>query len=451
MTKTEIEDYIDAVIKHSLSMVEYSNYFLVQIKGFAEDTQDKCNKILLKHVRSVTKKQKNECETEIEEVLSEFQNQVEEFIAKQLQGISEIEIDYLQNVVGKSLGVNFVVPATAVGILSLVPITSIGNAKDFGAYTSDKLGKIYNSVLNQSQIFEEDYEDVLSEYESQFNAFERGLNAEAGTLGYSLGEEFERIVFTKTDNPKVKYMWSAILDTTTCLACGMLDHKIYDKIEDVPMYPLHFSCRCTLVCGNEEIFEQYPESYQKWFERQPEKTKYDILKRTRYSLYKQGMKITQFVNNNTVTPLKALKPYPSMAKTLFPKEKWNKVDNNVYVAESRTPVNKNQKEVFDKEINMAKIASKYGHTSYLLPEKGDGKHPDTLFDNVLTDFKKVSGNIKTIGKRFAEGMKQADQVFMQIDSKYTIQEIKNKLQGEVIANKLKAGKVFIYLDGNFYE
>jgi len=321
MTSEEINDYIDDIIHHALSLVEYGNYFSSAIKGFADGTREECSRILLEAKRSVTVRQRKELDNQIHEILAEFQNKVDEFIAEQLKEIAEKEEEYLKNNVGKKLGVNFTIPATVVGILSLVPIVSMGSAKEFGKNTANKLGKIYNSMINQSQIFGEDYKDIFQEYESQFNTFDRGLNTEADTLGYSLSNEFDRIVFTKTDSPKLKYMWSAILDTTTCLACGMLDHKVFENIQDVPMYPLHFMCRCMLVTGTDEIFSEYPESYQKWFEEQPEKDKYDILGKTRYGLYKQGMEIKQFVNNNKVTPLKLLKTYNPIVNTLYPNEK----------------------------------------------------------------------------------------------------------------------------------
>ena len=153
MTSEEINDYIDDIIHHALSLVEYGNYFSSAIKGFADETREECSRILLEAKRSVTVRQKKELDNQIQEILSNFQNKVDEFVTEQLEEISKKEEEYLTNEVGNRLGVKFVVPATAVGILSLVPIASMGNAKDFGKNTADKLGKIYNSMLNQSQIF----------------------------------------------------------------------------------------------------------------------------------------------------------------------------------------------------------------------------------------------------------------------------------------------------------
>lgn len=306
MTKEEIEDYIQAVIEHAIQNVEYSNYFLSKIKTFAEKAEEECNKILLDSKRSVTKKQKNETEADIAEVLADFKIKVDDYVSAEMKKIAEREEVFLNEVVADALGVSFVVPATALSILAMVPIVSMGNAADFGQSVSDRMGKMYNSMMNQSYTFGEDYEDVLPEYENQFNTFRRGLNTEAETLGYSLSEEFDRIVFTKTKEPDLKYMWSAILDTTTCLVCGTLDHTIYEKISDVPMYPAHFACRCTLIPGNDEIFGQFPKSYEEWFEGQSDKTKLNILKETRYNLYKNGMRIRQFVNNGRMVPLKDL-------------------------------------------------------------------------------------------------------------------------------------------------
>lgn len=307
MTKDEIEDYIDAVIKHSLSMVEYSNFFLTEIKGLAEDALDECNKKLLEYKNGFTKRKKKEVEADIQEILADLEARVEDFVSEQLIEIAENEEKYLHDVVEKALGVKLVIPAIAVGILSLVPIASAGSAEDFGANITDRLGRIYDSVINCGYTFAEDYEDILDDYEGQFGAFERGLDADSETLGYSLSDMYDRIVYTKNDKKIKGYIWSSMLDTSTCLACGSLDGTKYENISDVLMYPAHDRCRCKLIPYNEEIEDMIPESYSKWFEKQSDKDKYKILGKKRFELYEQGMKIKQFVNNGKITPLKDLK------------------------------------------------------------------------------------------------------------------------------------------------
>ena len=307
MTKKEIKDYIQAIIKHGITLSEYGNFFVSTIKDYAKEAEKKCNDLLLEAERSVTKKQKNELEKKIKSVLSDFEKKVKLFIEEQLEEIDEAEDKFLEEVVEKALGINLIVPATILGILALVPIASAGTPENFGKSLSDKLGNVYNSILNRVYVFGDEYEDVLGDFESQFNTFHRGLDADAETMGYSLADEYDRIVFTKNDKKIKGYIWSAILDTSTCIACGSLDGTKYENISDVPFYPVHDHCRCRLIPYNEDIEDLIPENYQEWFESQNKETKRQILGKTRSELYEQGMKIKNFVNNNKITPLKDLK------------------------------------------------------------------------------------------------------------------------------------------------
>lgn len=307
MTNEEIEDYINAVVEHALSKVEYSNYFLSEIKGYADAAQEACNEILFSHKRNPTKRQKSEVDDEIAEVLAGLKNDIDDFIAGELQKVVENETEYLNNVIEKIVGVSLAIPAASVAMLSMIPMATAGTPGKFGEYISDKLGKIYNSMTNQSYVFSEDYEDLIDEYDSQFSAFNRGLDAEAETIGYSLANEFDRIVYTKNDKKIPGYIWISMLDTNTCLECASLSGTRYENIEDVPYFPRHDRDRCTIAVVTDEIAENIPESYSEWFEKQDDKEKYKILGKTRFQLYEQGMKFKQFVNNGKKTPLKDLK------------------------------------------------------------------------------------------------------------------------------------------------
>ena len=192
-------------------------------------------------------------------------------------------------------------------MLSIIPMAAAGTPEAFGEHVSSKLGKIYNSITDRGYVFGEDYEDFIDEYNGQFNAFSRGLDADAETIGYSMANEFDRIVYTKNDKKLPGYVWISMLDTNTCLECASLSGTRYEKIEDVPYFPRHERDRCTISVVTDEIADNIPESYSEWFEKQNDKDKYKILGKTRFQLYEQGIKIKQFVNNGKKTPLKDLK------------------------------------------------------------------------------------------------------------------------------------------------
>ena len=69
-----------------------------------------------------------------------------------------------------------------------------------------------------------------------------------------------------------------------------------------------------------------------------------------------------------------------VAIEMFPSETWTEEYKNVFVASSRVPKNSEQQKVFEKELEMAKIASDNNHTVYLLPEISTAKNPDAVME-----------------------------------------------------------------------
>lgn len=135
------------------------------------------------------------------------------------------------------------------------------------------------------------------------------------------------------------------------------------------------------------------------------------------------------------------------AEELFPDEIWTEVYKNVFVAQSRKPCNSEQKKVFEKEFEMAKIASDNNHVVYLLPEKGtiqNVKNPDSVMDGFLTEFKNVSGGENAVSHRFREALHQGINVYLKIDSSIPVKRIKQILRG-VLLQKENRGIVYCYI------
>ena len=308
MTKEETQKYIDNYISHAIGAVEYGNFFYEQIKILADETKDDCNAIFDKYNRCVTKNRYNTLMKEINTRLGELEDEIASFIEIELPKIIEEENKWLEDNVEEPFNIRLAKDLKLLAKLSFVPIATAGAAIYFGKLVSDRLKNIYQSQAMQSYITGMAFTELKNEFIPRVNSFDRGLQADAETMGSCLGEEYERIVFTKNKGVIKKYMWSSVLDTSTCMACGILDGQVYDDITNVTVYPLHDRCRCRLIPLPEESDEEeFKETYSHWFERQPKKKKYEILGKTRFQLYEQGMKIKQFVNNGKITPLKDLK------------------------------------------------------------------------------------------------------------------------------------------------
>ena len=140
------------------------------------------------------------------------------------------------------------------------------------------------------------------------------------------------------------------------------------------------------------------------------------------------------------------------AENMFPDEKWNKINNNLFIAESRKAVNKQQEQIFDKELEMSKIAARHGHVVYMLPEKTKGKNCDVIMDGALTEYKRITGGLNAVSKRFHEGIKQGQDIFFHVESELSIKDIYKKLYGETAhTDKYDDSIVYVYKDKKMYR
>jgi len=139
------------------------------------------------------------------------------------------------------------------------------------------------------------------------------------------------------------------------------------------------------------------------------------------------------------------------AQQLFPEEIWDKLEKGIFIAKSRMPKSKNQKQTLEKELIQARILAEHGSTIYLLPESSheDGKkHPDAIVDEYVMEFKTITGSIRQIEERFKESRLKADSVFFKIDSNLKKDDIINKLKWIIMQKSYCGGKVIVYITEN---
>lgn len=306
MTKEEAKEYIDNYLSHIIAMTEYGNWFAKNVKELVDTARSECDKIIYTHSCATTKKVCEMCKSEIDEVLSDLEDKVNSFVIDEINKLTEEEKSWLEEYVAEPLGLSFLFPDKALDLLLLIPIATAGAVGSYGTTISDRLRNIYNQEVMTSYVSGSTFEDLEDDFAPRFNSFERGLQNDSVTLGESLSSQYDRIIYTKNKKQIKGYIWSAILDSHTCIVCGELDGKKFDDISKVPVYPCHSNCRCTLISYTEDIEDLIPQTYEEWFESQPKSEKRKILGKTRFELYENGMKIKKFVNNGKITPLKDL-------------------------------------------------------------------------------------------------------------------------------------------------
>lgn len=240
--KEQWQKYIDNTISHAIGAVEYGNYFYDEVKGLADEAKDDCQTLLEEYERCVTKNRCNELKKKLDTRLVELEEEIAAFIALELPKIIEDENEYLKQNVQPLFNIQLEEIEKSIKKLAIIPIATAGAAVGFGLLVANRLREIFNSEIIQSYVTGSSFNELNDDYSARFNTFDRGLEADANTLGSSLGNQYQRIVYTRNKDKIPAFMWSAILDTSTCLVCGSLDHKIFDDISRVPLYPVHANC-----------------------------------------------------------------------------------------------------------------------------------------------------------------------------------------------------------------
>lgn len=307
MIEKEIRDYINNYISHILDMVEYGNSFYIDINKIIEKTRKDIDDVLQRCNRCSTKKTSQVIKNKIETFLIACEEEISAYVTTALEDITQIEDEWLEQNVEKPLNITLTKTDTAKKKLLLIPIATAGVVGILGKTIKKRLEDIYHSIITTSYISGATFGDLEDDFASRFNSFNNGLRADIESVGSTISNQYDRIVYTRNDNKIQKYMWLSILDSRTCLVCSELDHTIYNNIQDVPIYPKHDRCRCQVIPFTDEMLDFIPESYEEWFEKQSSAEKKHILGKTRFQLYEQGMKIKQFVNNGRITPLSDLK------------------------------------------------------------------------------------------------------------------------------------------------
>lgn len=139
------------------------------------------------------------------------------------------------------------------------------------------------------------------------------------TLLQSFAEEARERVYKENEEyfgeGEYKYEYLATLDARTCLVCGDYDGKKFKSLEEAPHVPQHRNCRCLLIPyfdikddtrASKDGQVSSKTTFEDWLEVQDEKTKVEVLGKTRYKMYQDGVKINQFVDNGKVLTIEEL-------------------------------------------------------------------------------------------------------------------------------------------------
>ena len=147
-----------------------------------------------------------------------------------------------------------------------------------------------------------------------------------------------------------------------------------------------------------------------------------------------------------------------IAQRLYPNEKWKFLEPGIYIAKSRMPRSMEQINTLEKELRQARILVCRGSSVYLLPENPQTgikniKFPDAVVDDLIMDFKTITGSIRQIEARYKEARAKTPYIFMVIDAKLSKHDFTRKLSGYIKRKKFSGGIIFAYFSQSceFYQ
>jgi hypothetical protein len=139
---------------------------------------------------------------------------------------------------------------------------------------------------------------------------------------------------------------------------------------------------------------------------------------------------------------------------LQPKNKYSKgliIPENVRVAESRMPINSEQRRTLRKELRQAGILSRQGNSVYLTPEPGRYKKrvTDAIVNGVSFEFRNITGKNRQIEQEFsdAKAKDKAANVFINIDSDISRHEVRRRIGMVLDRHPDYTGKIVVSFNG----
>ena len=177
------------------------------------------------------------------------------------------------------------------------------------------------------------------------------------------------------------------------------------------------------------------------------------------SQYNQKFTTAQrFAKNQEASEAFIKKEYPnenfiSQTAQLQVANKYSKelvIPKNVRVAESRIPINADQRNILRKELRQAEILAKLGNSVYLIPERSRYKirPKDAVVNGELFEFRTITGNSKTLEWEFRDAKKKGidTSVFINIESDISRDEARRRVGSVLRRHPEYTGKIIMSFD-----
>ena len=336
----------DSVIKYQIDFEKYKNGQASEVVSLL----DEANKKIARYIKSTTdvstKKRYKEIAGKIRDVSKSLKTKVDEHT--NLDGLIDYELKKQRHLLGlskeylkKTKGgeVNFIYP-TKEQVKTAALFKPVTEGFTYDSYLDGIEAGLFNawdSAVRTGYLTGQTTKDIVDSVmggvspgtklkkPGTVNSLRNSIYGNTRTLLQSFANETRTRVFEENeeyfgdiapDGNEYKYEYLATLDSRTCLVCGADDGKLFNDMRDknTPQLPRHRGCRCIIIPyfnieGDKRASKKGYKgriTFNDWLEKQDEKTKLEVLGKTRYELQKRKDVNPVYVENGEKLTLKQL-------------------------------------------------------------------------------------------------------------------------------------------------
>ena len=291
-----VKSYINDCIEHDVLFEMFGNQLYELNKADYEDLIAQMSLLLEEADTLSTKSAVNKILSSFDDVISQYKKNLKERLNDNATEIAKKESSFLKDLFLTAFGISLFVPAKTSRLIPLASYSNQNTVDTFADNFSEKIESAYKNAVMTAYVMGTPKNELSETIKQTTDTLEKNLETESRNIATGLQRQTRNYIYLKNEK-KISFVWNSILDNSTCLVCGEMHGKRFNSISQVPgLPPLHLNCRCSIIAVPEDTKVEMP-SYSEWLEEQSEETQREVLGKTRYNLYKNGMKVDSFVNN----------------------------------------------------------------------------------------------------------------------------------------------------------
>ena len=307
--KKSVNEILKKTLKHYIDLEYYANGVDLDIQDLFNELKSKCDAFIESQKSYNTKDSYNLTYKAIKELVEEFGQRLQERLEEEAEIVMQLEEEFLDNLYNKketekegsvAKKAALTIGGVTISKLLFAPIDGRDTTKQFVERTTKNILRSYDMPMRSGYLFGQSAEDIKAQAANQLKQVSRGMGNAIKTAIPSYAKTTDKIIFINND---LEVVWVATLDGRTCIQCASLSGIHFKSAALAPL--THILCRCQLIPIN-AISESVPD-YEEFIESLSEEDQEQVLGKSRYEMYKNGVSLERFVNNGNVKSVKELK------------------------------------------------------------------------------------------------------------------------------------------------